>query len=512
MSTLDLTQPTPRPAAATGLRTGFSRLLRLPQRRIAWRFAAWYAALAVGALLSLALVTTAALEWEEGSASRHRAAVESALLAQAAAPLLAAATPSQAALDQLTRATAQETGARVTLISPDGTVLADSEADARTMENHAARPEVAEALQTGRGQGLRASATVHRQLLYAATAVTSGDRTVGVARIASAPPSLLEAHSPVLFSVAILGAAIGVLSIALAVLIGRSAAHPIHQLTQAVQRTEIGGTDQVVPVTRQDELGVLAGAFNDMALRLRQTDTVRREFVANVSHELRTPLASLKALVETLEEGALDDPPAAREFLAQMDVEVESLAQMVQELLDLSRIESGQAPFRPEPVAPARLAETAVKRLRRQAERSQIALAFDVPAALPLVWADPGRSEQVLINLLHNALKFTPAGGHVRLAAEATPDGEAILFSVTDSGIGITPADLPRVFERFYKVDRSRASVGTGLGLAIAKHLVQAHGGRIWVTSPGAGQGATFSFTLPLAPAPARRQMLAWPR
>jgi two-component system phosphate regulon sensor histidine kinase PhoR len=162
--------------------------------------------------------------------------------------------------------------------------------------------------------------------------------------------------------------------------------------------------------------------------------------------------------------------------------------------------------------APARLAETAVKRLRRQAERSQIALAFDVPAALPLVWADPGRSEQVLINLLHNALKFTPAGGHVRLAAEVTPGGEAILFSVTDSGIGITPADLPRVFERFYKVDRSRASVGTGLGLAIAKHLVQAHGGRIWVTSPGAGQGATFSFTLPLAPAPARRQMLAWPR
>jgi signal transduction histidine kinase len=491
-------------------RVALRRLLRRPRRQILWRFAAWYAVLAVGALLALALVTAAALEWEEERASRHRAGVESALLAQAAAPLFAAARPDLAALDALVRTAATETGARITLIAPDGTVLADSEAAAGTMENHAGRPEVAEALRAGRGQSLRPSATVHRRLLYAATAATSGGRVVGVVRVAAAPPSLLEAHAPVLLSVAILGAAIGGLSIALTVVIGRSAVRPIHQLTRAVQRLDGTGPGELVPVDRQDELGVLAAAFNAMALRLRQTDTVRREFVANVSHELRTPLASLKALVETLEEGALEDPPAARDFLAQMDVEVESLAQLVQELLDLSRIESGQAQLRLEAVAPARLAETAIKRLRRQAERSQIALEADAPASLPMVQGDPARIEQVLINLLHNAVKFTPAGGRVRVGAEVVPAGDAphdvLRFCVADSGIGIPAADLPRVFERFYKGDRSRASVGTGLGLAIAKHLVQAHGGRIWAESAGADQGSTFCFTLPLASAASRTQ------
>ena len=512
MSLLDVGQSpaaVPTLSPAPGLRGVAARLLLLPQRQLLWRFGAWYAALSLGALLLLALVTAAALQVEEGRASRQRAAVESALLAQAAAPLLSASpsatVPGSGPLQTLSQTAAQETGARITIIALDGTVLADSEADARTMENHAGRPEVVEAQRTGRGQSLRRSATLHRELLYAAAPITTGGRIVGFARVAAAPPSLLEAHAPVLLSVALLTLVIGALSVALAVLIGRSAVRPIHQLTRAIQRTDLAGTTgsgELAPVERADEVGVLASAFNDMALRLRQTDTVRREFVANVSHELRTPLASLKALVETLEEGALEDPPAAREFLAQMDVEVESLAQLVQELLDLSRIESGQAPLRPERVTPIRLAETAVKRLRRQAERSEITVESDVPASLPAVWVDPARIEQVLINLLSNAVKFTPPGGRVRLEASVAPPGDALQFSISDTGIGITAADLPRVFERFYKVDRSRASVGTGLGLAIAKHLVQAHGGRIWATSPGADEGATFSFTVPLAPPP----------
>ncbi len=233
---------------------------------------------------------------------------------------------------------------------------------------------------------------------------------------------------------------------------------------------------------------------------LRRSEVIRREFVANVSHELRTPLASLKALAETLEEGALDDPPAAREFLGQMHVEVDSLAQLVQELLDLSRIESGQATLRPEAVPPAGLAMEAESRLRMQAERAGVVVAVETPEALPTVWADPLRVAQVLINLLHNAVKFTPAGGRVTL--RVAPDPEGIRFTVADSGIGIAPGDIARIFERFYKVDRSRASGGTGLGLAIAKHIVQAHGGRVWAESPGEGLGTTFSFTLPLAPAP----------
>ena len=222
-----------------------------------------------------------------------------------------------------------------------------------------------------------------------------------------------------------------------------------------------------------------------------------REFVGNVSHELRTPLASLKALAETLEEGALADPPAAREFLAQMHVEVDSLTQLVQELLELSRIESGQAPLKRETIAPSTLLHAAERRLRRQAERLGVTLAIlQVPdERLPDVHADPQLVERVLLNLVHNALKFTPAGGTVHLSA--APHLQGVCLAVRDTGIGMPPDVLDRIFERFYKVDRSRASRGTGLGLAIAKHIVQAHGGTIWAESDGEGKGATFRFTLP---------------
>lgn len=237
-------------------------------------------------------------------------------------------------------------------------------------------------------------------------------------------------------------------------------------------------------------------AASALDAELRRADTVRREFVANVSHELRTPLASLKALAETLEEGALEDPPAARDFLAQMHVEVDSLTQLVQELLELSRIESGQAQLRPERVTPATLLQTAARRLRRQAERLGVTLEVQSDETLPVLHADPHLIERVLLNLIHNALKFTPSGGSVQLSGAPHPEG--VCLTVQDTGSGIPPEELDRIFERFYKVDRSRASRGTGLGLAIAKHIVQAHRGRIWAESAGEGHGSAFRFTLPL--------------
>jgi len=246
--------------------------------------------------------------------------------------------------------------------------------------------------------------------------------------------------------------------------------------------------------------------------RVRRLETVRRDFISNISHELRTPLASLKALVDTLRDGALEDPPAARRFLERIETEVDTLTQMVQELLELSRIESGQVPLRLKPTPVADVVLPPVERLRAQAERAVLSIAVDLSPDLPPIMADAERMQQVVTNLVHNAIKFTPAGGQIVVRASfvetglgdkgAREQGDSVslspclLVSVEDTGVGIPADDLPRIFERFYKADRARSGGGTGLGLAIAKHIVLAHSGRVWATSVE-GKGSTFYVALP---------------
>ena len=229
--------------------------------------------------------------------------------------------------------------------------------------------------------------------------------------------------------------------------------------------------------------------------RLRHLETVRQDFISNISHELRTPLASLKALTETLQESALDDPPAARRFLERIETEVDSLSMMVSELLELSRIESGRVPLKMVAMEPSELINHALDRLAIQAQRKELSISVDCPDDLPTILADPPRIEQVMANLIHNAIKFTPSGGTITLKAEVVAD--KVQFSVQDTGIGITAEDLPRIFERFFKSDRARSGGGTGLGLAIARHLVEAHGGKVWAESQE-NHGSTFFFTVPL--------------
>jgi len=235
--------------------------------------------------------------------------------------------------------------------------------------------------------------------------------------------------------------------------------------------------------------------FQDLT-RLRRLETVRRDFVANISHELRTPLASLQALSETLQEGALEDPAAGRRFLGLMQTEIDTINQIIRELLELSMIESGKVPLSVQPVEPALLWNQAVVRMRMQAERAGLSLENRCPENLPRVAADSPRIEQVMMNLMHNAVKFTPPGGMITVSAVQRE--KEVEFSIRDTGVGISTEDLPRIFERFYKADRSRSGGGTGLGLAIARHIVEAHGGRIWAESTE-GMGSTFFFTLPTA-------------
>jgi len=229
--------------------------------------------------------------------------------------------------------------------------------------------------------------------------------------------------------------------------------------------------------------------------RLRRLETVRRDFVSNLSHELRTPLASLKALAETLQDGALDDPPAARRFIDQIQTEVDALTQMATELLELSRIESGRLSLDLAPAAACDLLDSASRRMQLQAGRAGLNLRVECADDLPRVKIDSQRLEQVLVNLIHNAVKFTRPGGEVVLSAEL--NNSRVRFAVRDSGIGIPADDIPRIFERFYRVDKSRTGGGTGLGLSIAKHIVEAHGGNIWAESVE-GRGSVFYFSIPL--------------
>ena len=229
---------------------------------------------------------------------------------------------------------------------------------------------------------------------------------------------------------------------------------------------------------------------------VKRVEQVRREFIANVSHELRTPLAGVKSVLETLDAGALSDEPTAREFLARADMEVDRLVRLVEELLELSRIESGEVPMAHDNVDIDEVLRSAVGRLKHLAENAGVSLTLDSSIAGCTVVGDPDRLERVAINLISNAVNFTPEGGAVTLTTESR-DG-TVTVSVRDTGVGIDPDDMPRVFERFYKVDRSRKGGGTGLGLAVVKHTIEAHGGTVGVESAPAA-GSTFWFRLPLA-------------
>lgn len=242
-----------------------------------------------------------------------------------------------------------------------------------------------------------------------------------------------------------------------------------------------------------------AVALHDVT-RLKTLEQTRRDFVANVSHELKTPLAAIKGFAETLRDGAIDDRESALSFLAIIESHASRLNRLVEDLLVLSRIELGEIAVAMQPAKLGRLAEDAALLMRNQAAMKKITVTCDVQQDLPAVQADPDRITQVMLNLLDNAVKFSKEGGTVRVRAHSV-EGGAVEVSIRDSGPGIAPHHLPRLGERFYRVDpaRSRELGGTGLGLAIVKHLLQAHGTSLTVAN-AAGGGAVVSFRLPLVP------------
>jgi len=248
-----------------------------------------------------------------------------------------------------------------------------------------------------------------------------------------------------------------------------------------------------VPITTGRSYSTLV-LFQDLT-ELRNLQTMRRELIGNISHDLRTPIAGIKAMVETLQDTAIDDKQVALDFLTRINGEVDRLTQMVTELTELSHIETGKAELRRVPTNLNYLIEEVVGQMRPQAESKPVTITTDFNSNLPVIKVDKDRIRQTLTNLVHNAIKFNNPGGKVTITT--TFDNESAIVSMSDTGIGISKEDLPHIFERFYKADKARSQGGSGLGLAIAKHTIQAHGGSISVKSEE-GKGTTITFDLPL--------------
>lgn len=602
-----------------------SRLLRRP-------FAIYVTLIMAVEMISMAVFLShqrAAIEAEVRQRLRDEAMVLQQLAEAAwespAAPVEELRGVWQPKLDSLGR----QIGTRLTLILADGTVLADSLADVRRMENHRDRPEIIAAEADGVGFALRTSQTVGEAFEYCAVRVGDRGQPRGFVRVAL-PWTPFEARLQATTRfVAIITAIITLLALAVTYGLMRRIVRPIEQLTQAAQAIAAGDLNQRVVVKNRDAVGSLAAAFNTMSqelatriaqlhqksrestenselletvlgsmiegvvvidarrrivyanaaagplldlptsqaagkslfeaarhprvqqvvesvlsgnspdraeyavprtnarvaliasalpgdpppgavlvlhdvTELRRLENLRREFVSNVSHELKTPLTTIQAYTETLLDGAVDDPANNRRFLERIDEQAERLHKLILDLLSLARIESAEETYELVPVAIAATVKACFDEHLPVAQAKGILLTAEPPTSEVVVWADEEGLLTVLNNLVDNAIKYTPEGGRVTVRWRLS--GRRAVIEVQDTGIGIPKSHQPRVFERFYRVDkaRSRELGGTGLGLSIVKHWAQVFGGTVEVASE-LGRGSTFSIQLPAVSQAAKR-------
>ena len=570
------------------------------------------------ALAALLLLAGPALQRRALHQTGETLSAEARLMARVVEDALARGTGTEA-LDPLIDEASRDVGARVTVIAPDGRVLADSAVsggELATLENHAGRPEVRGALAGGVGQAQRRSATLGADLLYAAVPVRHRGEVVGVARLSRSLGSVAE-QGRALWRSAALALLLALVATGLVtLLLSAPLARSLEEMMEAARQYAGGNLAARIRVRRRDELGELAriinlsadqlqermaeiardrgrteailsamddgvlavdhrgtvvlanpwltrtlelhepvgrhylevirqsgvgaliedtlrtgarraaavellqlgrvfdivavpfpdaegaphGAvltFNDATER-RRLERMRRDFVANASHELRTPLTSIRGFVEALEDGAVAEPETAQRFLGKIRKHADRMAALVDDLLDLSRLEGGRAPEWKETL-PSEVAEGVVASFAGSATRKGISLRH-VDQGAPAAVTDPERLRRILENLVDNAVKYTPERGHVEVTTSPGPDGSARI-EVADDGPGIAPEHQDRVFERFYRVDkaRSRELGGTGLGLSIVKHLAEGMGASVAVESEP-GKGSRFIVTVPAKP------------
>jgi two-component system phosphate regulon sensor histidine kinase PhoR len=419
--------------------------------------------------------------------------------------MLALSLPDASRLDdEYARAMARAAGGRITVVRADGKVLVDSEANAAEMENHRTRPEL---MRGEAGSSIRRSATIGVSFLYVAVPAAPLGGAIRIAvPLVEIDRQVNRIRAKILASTALSFLP----AIAIAALLARMISRRLGTIMAHAGELARGNFRARLAHTGSSEFGQLSQTLNDTAENLQRTvaqlerehaelekvERMRKDFVINVSHELRTPLASIQGYTETLMDGALHDADHNMRFLGIIRHNAERLARLTEDLLTLSRVEQKRQEFEFESHLVDGLLKDAMDQVRPIAEKSDIRLEEDPPPEGTQAWCDSEAVSQILGNLLDNAIKYTPAGG--RITVGARPAGRSIEVYVRDTGVGIPAEDLPRLFERFYRVDkaRSRELGGTGLGLSIVKHLVAALDGTTRVES-AVGQGSTFFFTLP---------------
>lgn len=389
------------------------------------------------------------------------------------------------------------TDTRLTVIAPSGIVLCDSQADKNTMDNHRNRPEIARAFRGEVASTTRYSNTLSATLLYVAVPATNDTPVDYVVRAAVPLRSIDDLLSELKGTLILMGAILAIAAVFLSIYLYRKINPPLKDIVNGANRFAQGRFGSKLPEYEVKEIAELASAMNRMAEQLQRLETIRQDFVANVSHELKTPITSIKGFVETLKDGAKDDREDLDRFLGILSKQSQRLEAIVDDLLTLSRLESEPA---------SELLNLHTEDLRdlltsvrefclAQADEKSIAITIQCDSRIEMV-VDRALLTQAIINLVDNAIKYSAPGTGVRM--QGLDHGTRVRVEVADEGPGISTEHIPRLFERFYRVDkaRSRSLGGTGLGLAIVKHVAGLHNGSVSVESEP-GKGSVFRLDIP---------------
>ena len=384
---------------------------------------------------------------------------------------------------------------------PDGSLLLDRNNTAEKQISPETDPEVWGAMNSEIGEGEFSRVNSQgEEIYYVATGIQKEGEVIAILRLST---SLLPAMGEARRSLGLLMLTALLVAIAVSLfgwILANNLSRPIKQLTRAAETLAGGRLDARVTPSGPPEIHRLAEAFNSMAFRLQDHVDELRAFVANASHELRTPLTVVKLRAEALRNGAMEEPAVAEQFLSEIELEVDRLSYMVNDMLDLSRMEAGLASKQRSPLNLGTLTSEVSEVFNIRAARAGVKLVQEIEPELPAVLGNEDQLRRLFYNLIENAIKYTPRDGHVDLVVKSSRDRKSVTLQVRDSGPGIAPEHLQHIFERFYRAEATRprytSSSGSGLGLAIAKTIVDNHGGKIGVSSQ-LGEGTTFWVRLP---------------